>query len=164
MGRAITSVLSERISPTHKAGPTGCPTVCSLLYKTPGRPDPSTVAWLGVIAYYAPAFKTGVYPTPADSLWLWTRPHPKAATASSPSMARPTGWGNTDDNLYAFVTLASPATVTIYSGTNNGTWTLPAGVSKLSLASLPGVIGGKIVRGSSTVKLYDSTGQFTYIA
>ena len=79
-------------------------------------------------------------------------------------MAKPTRWDDTDDNLYAVVTLSSPANVTIYSGTNTGSWSLPSGISKLSLASLPGVIGGKIVRGSSTVKTYDSTGTFTYVA
>ncbi|CAD6570391.1 MAG: hypothetical protein TREMPRED_005793 [Tremellales sp. Tagirdzhanova-0007] len=121
-------------------------------------------AWLGLIAYYAPAFKTGVYPSATDNLWLWTRPHPKTANATAPSMAKPTRWDDTDDNLYAVVTLSSPANVTIYSGTNTGSWSLPSGISKLSLASLPGVIGGKIVRGSSTVKTYDSTGTFTYVA
>ena len=121
-------------------------------------------AWLGVIAYYAPAFKTGAYPTATDNLWLWSRPFPKAADATAPTAAKPMNWNDTDDNLYAFVTLSSPANVSIYSGTNNGTWSLPSGVSKLSLASLPGVIGGKIVRGSSTTKSYDSTGTFTYVA
>lgn len=79
-------------------------------------------------------------------------------------MAKPTRWNDTDDNLYAFVTLASQASVTIYSGNNTGTWSLQKGVSKLSLASLSGSIGGSIVRGTSTAKKYDSTGTFTYVA
>ena len=113
-------------------------------------------AWLSMIAYYAPAFKTGTYPSPSDNLWLWSRPHPKGANATAPSNPKPTGWDYTDDNVYALVTLSS--------GTNTGTWALPAGLSKLSLTSLPGSIGGTVVRGSSTVKSYDSTGTFTYVA
>jgi len=121
-------------------------------------------AWLSLISYYAPAFKTGAYPAASDNLWLWSRPHPRGATPTAPTAPQPSGWSYTDDNLYAFVTLSSPASVTISSGTNNGTWTLPAGVSKISIANSPGAISGSILRGTTTIKSYNSTGTFTYVA
>ncbi|OCF75909.1 hypothetical protein I204_03206 [Kwoniella mangroviensis CBS 8886] len=119
-------------------------------------------AWLEVIKYYAPAFKTGSYPSANDQLVLWSRPHPKAATATSPSMSRPTGWNNTDDLLYVWVVLKSAATVIVTSGSNSVSWNLSAGVNKVSVKSAAGSIGAKIVRSGSTVKSYDSTGSFTY--
>lgn len=124
-----------------------------------------TAAWLNVIAYYAPAFKVGAYPNPTtDSLFLWSRPHPKDAKPSAPSMARPNYADYTDDNLYALVILTAPAQVSISSGSKGGVWNLPKGLSKLSVVSAPGIISGKIVRSSATVKSYNSTGTFTYVA
>jgi glucan endo-1,3-alpha-glucosidase len=120
-------------------------------------------AWLPLINFYAQAFRTGSYPSiSSDSMWLWSRPHPKAANPTAPTLSRPNYWDTTEDNLYAIVLLSSAATVTINSGANTGTWNLQAGVNKLSLASAPGAIGGKIVRSGKQVKSFDSTGQFTY--
>ncbi|TXT15624.1 hypothetical protein VHUM_00127 [Vanrija humicola] len=119
-------------------------------------------ALLSLVRYYAAAFKTGKYPAPSDHLWLWSRPHPRAANPTKPSMARPNHWDWTDDNLYVVVTLASPAAVTISAGANTATWNLPAGLSKLKIASAPGTIGAKIVRGNNAVRSYSSNGQFTY--
>jgi glucan endo-1,3-alpha-glucosidase len=116
------------------------------------------------VAYYAPAFRTGAYPAISDNLWLWSRPHPKAATPTAPTAPQPSGWSYTDDNLYAIAMLSAPANVTITSGANKGNWYLPAGVNKISLASAPGSIAGSIVRGTATVKAYNSTGTFTYTA
>jgi glucan endo-1,3-alpha-glucosidase len=117
-----------------------------------------------LVAYYAPAFKTGAYPAAQDNLWLWTRPHPKWANPTNPTAPQPSGVGNTDDNLYAIVTLSAPANVTISSGNNNGSWYLPAGMNKISLGSAPGAIGGQIMRGGSMVKSYNSNGTFAYVA
>ncbi|WWC71473.1 uncharacterized protein I206_105431 [Kwoniella pini CBS 10737] len=119
-------------------------------------------AWLEVIKYYAPAFKTGSYPSANDQLVLWSRPHPKDAVPTSPSMARPTGADNTDDLLYVWVVLKSAATVTASSGNNTVSWNLGAGVNKVSVKSAAGSIGAKIIRNGATVKSYDSTGSFTY--
>ncbi|WVQ80186.1 hypothetical protein IAT38_002291 [Cryptococcus sp. DSM 104549] len=119
-------------------------------------------AWLTVIQYYASAFKSGSYGSNNDQMVFWTRPHPKAATPSSPTCSRPTNWDYTDDLLYVWVALKSAATVTITSGSNTGTWNLAAGVSKISVSSGAGVITGKIVRSGSTVKSYTSSGSFTY--
>ncbi|WWC90609.1 uncharacterized protein L201_005545 [Kwoniella dendrophila CBS 6074] len=119
-------------------------------------------AWLEVIRYYAPAFKTGSYPSSADQLVLWSRPHPKSAVPTSPSMSRPTGADNTDDLLYVWVVLKSPATLTVNSGSNVASWNLQAGVNKVSVKSAAGSIGAEIIRNGSTVKSYDSTGSFSY--
>ncbi|OWZ77169.1 glucan endo-1,3-alpha-glucosidase agn1 [Cryptococcus neoformans Bt85] len=119
-------------------------------------------AWLSLIAYYAPAFKTGSYPSASDQMIFWTRPHPKAANPTAPTCARPSYWNNTDDILYVWVALKAAATVTITSGSNTGSWYLPAGVSKIGIASAAGSITGKIVRSGTTVKNYDSSGSFSY--
>lgn len=119
-------------------------------------------AWLNLVAYYAPAFKTGSYPSANDQMILWTRPHPKAATPTAPTCPRPSNWNNTDDNLYVWVALKAAATVTITSGRNSGSWYLQAGVNKVGIASAAGTITGKIVRDGTTVKSYDSSGSFSY--
>lgn len=119
-------------------------------------------AWLSLLKYYATAWKTGAYPANTDVLWLWSRPHPKDATPSSPTNARPNNYAATDDQLYVVATLASDATVTISSGANTATWNLPAGLSKLAIASAAGSITAKIVRAGATVKSYDSAGSFSY--
>lgn len=117
-----------------------------------------------LIKIYAQAYKTGSYPAMGDNVWLWSRPHPKGATASSPSnsLGRPQRWEYTEDNLYVVVTLASAGQVTINSGSNTATWNLPAGLSKLSIASAAGSIGATIKRGGNTVKAFNSGSSFQY--
>lgn len=40
--------------------------------------------------YYAEAFKTGTYPTiTEDKIYMWSRPHPKDASASNDSVDKP---------------------------------------------------------------------------
>jgi glucan endo-1,3-alpha-glucosidase len=49
-------------------------------------------AWLNMTAYYAEAFKTGVYPTIAeDKIYMWTRPHSKDADAPD-SVGKPSNF------------------------------------------------------------------------
>lgn len=136
-----------------------------------GADQPNSQGWTNnmphtglqsLVKFYATAFKTGAYPTPQDKLWLWTRPHPKAAAASKPTNARPNHWEWTDDRLYVVVTLSSPAQVKIESGGNYATWNLQKGLSKLSVASANGVVKASILRNNAVVKKYDSTGKFSY--
>jgi glucan endo-1,3-alpha-glucosidase len=117
---------------------------------------------ISLIRLYATAFKTGSYPAFSDKLWLWTRPHFRNAVPRKPTNAKPNHWEWSADNLYVVVTLASPATVKIESGANYATWTLPAGLTKLAVASNTGAIRASIVRGTTTVKKYDSSGVFSY--
>lgn len=126
---------------------------------TTGMPHTS---WLSMLSIYAHAFKTGSYASYSDAIWMWSRPHPKAATATNPTNARPTNWDYTDDNVYALVTLSSAATVVVHTGANTATWNLPAGINKLSVGSAAGSIGVNITRSGTLVKSYDSKGHFTY--
>lgn len=49
-------------------------------------------AWLALNAYFAAAFKKGAYPPiKKDQIFLWARPHPKAAN-SSDRVPRPDKW------------------------------------------------------------------------
>ena len=119
--------------------------------------------WLSIIKIYSAAFKTGRYPSNTDSITVWSRPHPKGATATAPSNPRPSGWEKTDDNLYAFVTVSNPSTITIWSGNNTATWSyIYPGINKFSIGSGAGSIGAKIVRNGRTIMQYDSGGDFTY--
>jgi len=119
--------------------------------------------WLSIIKIYSTAFKTGKYPGNTDSITLWSRPHPKGAIATAPSNPRPTGWQNTDDNVYAFITVSGPSTVTVTSGINSVTWNnIPNGISKFSVGSAPGPISAKIVRNGNTIKQYNSGSAFQY--
>jgi glucan endo-1,3-alpha-glucosidase len=119
--------------------------------------------WLSMIKTYSTAFKTGKYPTSTDTITLWSRPHPKGATATAPSNPRPSGWQDTDDNVYAFITIAAPATIVVTSGNNTVSWgNVPAGVSKFSVSSSPGSISAKITRSGKTIKEYDSGDAFQY--
>lgn len=109
------------------------------------------------------AFKTGQYPAVTnDQIYIWSRPHPHDATPSAPSMARPTNWQDTDDNLYAFVFAMAASTVTLTAGTNTRSFTVSPGVTKLSLTSGAGAISGSIVRSGSTVASVSSAGSFSY--
>jgi len=49
--------------------------------------------WLQLNSYFAFAFKNGHYPkVHQDKIFVWGRPHPKAATASHDSVPRPNNW------------------------------------------------------------------------
>lgn len=123
----------------------------------------TAAAWQSLIKYYSQGYKYGSYPKiTTDQIWAWSRPHPKAANPSAPTNPRPDNWNTTDDNLYVVVMLTSASRVVITSGANTGTWSLQAGVNKLSLASSPGPIGARIERNNVRIKALDSTGQFNY--
>lgn len=122
-------------------------------------------AWLQLTKYYAQAYKTGSWPTiTSDSIVVWARPHPKAATASNDSIGRPAGWDRTDDNMYALVFATDSGTVTLTAGSNTETYPVTKGVNKLKLASSPGSMSAKLVRNGQTVTSYDAGSAFTYTA
>jgi glucan endo-1,3-alpha-glucosidase len=120
-------------------------------------------AWLSVIAYYAPAWKNGAYAAASDKIILWSRPHPKNGTPTNPSLGRPRDADFTEDNLYALVILSAPGDVNILSGDTTLTFSnLPAGITKISLGSRPGVIGGQLSRRGVVVSKYTSGTEFTF--
>ncbi|KAG0703796.1 glycoside hydrolase family 71 protein [Suillus ampliporus] len=122
--------------------------------------------WLNLTSYYASAFKTGTYPTPTkDQLVMWSRPHPAAASASNDSVGRPTNYQITQDLVWAVVLATSPATVELStSSTQSQTFSVPAGVSKLSISIQPGgTMHGTLSRGGQTVIDLQAT-NFTFEA
>jgi glucan endo-1,3-alpha-glucosidase len=120
-------------------------------------------ALLDVTQYYAAAFKTGVYPAVTqDKVIWWARPHPKAATATSDYMPRPSRWEETEDNVYALVFSTGDGVVTMTSGSNKETYAVSAGLNKIKLGMSAGSVTIKLTRNGSNVFSYDSTGEFTY--
>jgi glucan endo-1,3-alpha-glucosidase len=125
--------------------------------------DPLAEGWNLLTKYYSTAFKTGSYPAiTKDSIVMWSRPHPKAATASNDYIGRPSGWDRTEDNLYAVVLTTGPATVSLTSGSTTTTFSVQAGLSKLKMPSSVGGISGTITRNGAAVASYKSGNAFSY--
>lgn len=164
MVNRTTSVLSGRTSQCRRDGQTECHTVCHYCITIqPIHPLTAPAAWLGLVKYYSAAYRTGTYPTPSDALYLWSRPHPKSGTPSSPSMSRPRNADYTEDNVYAIAILASKSDVVLYNGVNKVTYkNLPAGLTKISVANNEGAMGAQIMRNGGGVKIYKSDGQFSW--
>ncbi|KAJ7104559.1 glycoside hydrolase family 71 protein [Mycena crocata] len=73
-------------------------------------------AWLRLNSFFARAFKDGVYPTiERDEIFLWGRPHPRAAEATE-DVPRPQNWELTDDVFWVVVLCNAPGTVSLYAG------------------------------------------------
>ena len=105
----------------------------------------SVDAWLHLIRYYANAYRFG---TP---------------TNVTPGLSRPRNADYTEDNLYIVAILTAKSDVVVYSGSNKVTYkNLPAGSTKISVASAEGTIGAQIVRSGQVVKSYDSNGRFKW--
>jgi glucan endo-1,3-alpha-glucosidase len=47
--------------------------------------------WLALNAYFTAAFKKGAYPVKRDQIFMWARPHSKAANAPD-HVPRPNNW------------------------------------------------------------------------
>ena len=113
--------------------------------------------------YYATAFKTGTYPAiTEDKIIIWQRPHPHNAIATNDPAGQPTGWQNTDDNLYAVVMATAAGSVTLNAGSTSQTFQVSAGLSKLKIPSAVGGMGGSISRNGQTVATVNAQGfQYT---
>ncbi|KAJ7876077.1 glycoside hydrolase [Mycena olivaceomarginata] len=73
-------------------------------------------AWLHLNGFFARAFKDGVYPPiEEDQVFMWGRPHPRAADALE-GVPRPRNWELTDDVFWVVVLCTAPATVSLYAG------------------------------------------------
>jgi glucan endo-1,3-alpha-glucosidase len=119
--------------------------------------------WLDMTTYYATAYKTGSYPDiTEDKLYLWSRPHPGDADASSDPVGKPDSFQLLADVMWAVVFATSPCTVILATDPSSPqSFDVPAGVTKLSLAIAPGgTMYGKIVRDGNTVLELDP--QFTF--
>jgi len=115
-------------------------------------------AWLKLNSYFSFAFKNGHYPkVQRDEIFVWGRPHPKAAHASHDGVPRPDHWelvgfptfdgtcphiitlsSQTDDKFWVVVLATTPSTIWLSSGEYAKSWNIPAGLSKLSHPLEPG--------------------------
>ncbi len=106
-------------------------------------------AYLDMTKFYATAFKTGKWPSiTANKIFIWSRPHPKAATASRPSMARPTRWQTTDDNVYVLVMAAVASKVWVSTGNRRQAIYVQPGLTRFSMSSSPGTLGVAMAKSS----------------
>ncbi|KAF7440239.1 hypothetical protein PC9H_000583 [Pleurotus ostreatus] len=120
-------------------------------------------AWFDMSQYYITAFQTGSYPAiTKDVIYFWARTHPVAATASSDSLGKPSGWNWVQDTLWAVVFATSPGSVTLTSGTNTQTFSVNAGVNKLKLPLSPGKITVSMTKNGQVIINYSPAG-YTFI-
>jgi Glycosyl hydrolase family 71 len=94
MENHIILVRSKALSRTARLGLTDLTiqvrTICGICSSLSAN---FSTAWLDMTSYYAAAFKTGSYPAiTQDKIYLWARPHPKNATATSDSVPKPTNF------------------------------------------------------------------------
>lgn len=125
-------------------------------------------------AYYSAAYKTGSFPAiTKDQLFMWSRTHPSSANAPDP-VGKPTNFNlvsplrlvlSTDplnlpsyalksqDAVWTVVMATEPSTVTLStSPSNSQTFSVPAGLTKLSIPILPGgTMHGTIERNGQTL-------------
>ncbi|KAJ6563942.1 glycoside hydrolase [Mycena capillaripes] len=87
-------------------------------------------AWRKIITPYIAAYKNGgpVTISPKNIVY-WYRPHPKGLSCSDPFLGPPTGQSFPADGIWAATLLASPATLTMTSGSFTLTTTAPAGIN-----------------------------------
>ncbi|KAJ7599592.1 glycoside hydrolase [Mycena floridula] len=89
-------------------------------------------AWRKIITPYISAYKNGgpVTISPSEeNIVYWYRPHPKGLSCSDPFLGPPTGQNFPADGVWAATLLASPATLTITSGSFSLTTAAPAGIN-----------------------------------
>ncbi|KAI5123869.1 hypothetical protein M0805_005686 [Coniferiporia weirii] len=110
-------------------------------------------AWLDLTSYFAQTYKTGVYPTvQQDKIYLWARPHPKNATATSDSVGKPTNYDVSEDALFAVILASSPSNVTLSTSSTTKTVAVPAGLTQLSLPLVAGdTMNASLSCGSTTI-------------
>ena len=109
--------------------------------------------YLELSKHYIAWFKTGQEPPiQNDALYHFYRTHPRNAVASDTNDI-PVTWfiGNVQDTLNATVFLVQPAQLTIASGANRTTNSLPAGISAIRTPFAPGTQTMTLVRNGSQV-------------
>ncbi|KAJ7188828.1 glycoside hydrolase family 71 protein [Mycena filopes] len=99
-------------------------------------------AWLRLNGFFARAFKDGVYPPiERDQIFMWGRPHPRAADADAAErVPRPQNWELTDDVFWVVVLCTASASVSLYTADDSDPTKarVEAGVTKLSRALVVG--------------------------
>ncbi|KAJ7864559.1 glycoside hydrolase [Mycena leptocephala] len=106
-------------------------------------------AWRKIITPYIAAYKNGgpvTISAAQENIVYWYRPHPKGLSCSDPFVGPPTGQSFPADGIWAATLLASPATLTITSGTFSLTTTAPAGINYFTTGMGSGQPTFKLVR------------------
>ncbi|RDB17844.1 Glucan endo-1,3-alpha-glucosidase agn1 [Hypsizygus marmoreus] len=120
-------------------------------------------AWLELTRYYATAFREGNAPTvDKDKIFMWSRPHPTQATAPDP-VGQPKNFELFEDTVWAVVMTTAPSNVVLStSPSKSQTFSVPAGLTKLSIPiTAGGTMKGTIERdGKALVTLNPSDFQF----
>ncbi|KAJ7677688.1 glycoside hydrolase [Mycena polygramma] len=126
---------SHYIGPLHPERPS--------VYAPSGDPDGAIQwaagfphdAWRKIITPYIAAYKNGGPVTISpdqENIVYWYRPHPKGLSCPDPFLGPPTGQSFPADGIWAATLLASPATLTMTSGSFTLTTTAPAGINYFS--------------------------------
>ncbi|KAJ7046086.1 glycoside hydrolase [Mycena alexandri] len=111
-------------------------------------------AWRKIVTPYIAAYKNGgpVTISPSqENIVYWYRPHPKGLSCADPFLGPPTGQSFPADGIWAATLLASPATLTMTSGTFSLTTTAPAGINYFSTGMGSGQPTFKLVRNGVTI-------------
>ncbi|KAJ7238156.1 glycoside hydrolase [Mycena rebaudengoi] len=109
-------------------------------------------AWRKIITPYIAAYKNGGPVTiSAKNIVYWYMPHPKGLSCANPFVGPPTGQSFPADGIWAATLLASPATLTMTSGTFSLTTTAPAGINYFSTGMGSGQPTFKLVRNGVTI-------------
>ncbi|KAJ6470374.1 glycoside hydrolase [Mycena sanguinolenta] len=109
-------------------------------------------AWRKIITPYIAAYKNGGPVTiSASNIVYWYRPHPKGLSCADPFLGPPTGQSFPADGIWAATLLASPATLTMTSGTFSLTTTAPAGINYFSVGMGSGQPTFELVRNGVTI-------------
>ncbi|KAJ7585771.1 glycoside hydrolase [Mycena floridula] len=111
-------------------------------------------AWRKIITPYIAAYKNGgaVTISPSqENIVYWYRPHPKGLSCSDPFLGPPNGQNLPADGVWAATLLASPATLTITSGSFSLTATAPAGINYFATGMGSGQPTFKLTRNGATI-------------
>ncbi|KAK6977361.1 glycoside hydrolase [Favolaschia claudopus] len=145
---------SHYIGPLHPERPS--------VYAQSGNPDGAIQwapgfphdAWRKIITPYIAAYKTGgpvTISTAQENIVYWYRPHPKGLSCSDPFLGPPTGQSFPSDGIWAATLLASPATITITSGSNTLKQTALAGINYFSTGMGSGQPTFKLERNGAVI-------------
>ncbi|KAJ7716244.1 glycoside hydrolase [Mycena olivaceomarginata] len=111
-------------------------------------------AWRKIITPYIAAYKNGgpvTISASQENIVYWYRPHPKGLSCADPFLGPPTGQSFPADGIWAATLLASPATLTMTSGTFSLTTTAPAGINYFATGMGSGQPTFKLVRNGVTI-------------
>lgn len=111
-------------------------------------------AWRELYKPYIAAYKSGASaPTvEEDKIVYWYRPTPKAVVCTGDSLPAPMGINLLSDSIFVATMLTSPATLTVYSGSNPPvSISVPAGIVTSSVNMGVGAQSFTLTRGGQVI-------------